>query len=58
MLSCVSGLGANVLDVEHSRISGSLDLGEADIVLALETRGPEHCKDLEIALTDAGYTVV
>ncbi|MEV7044212.1 threonine ammonia-lyase [Amycolatopsis sp. NPDC051061] len=58
VLSCVSGLGANVLDVEHSRISGSLDLGEADVVLALETRGPEHCKDLEIALTDAGYTVV
>jgi threonine dehydratase len=58
VLSCVSELGANVLDVEHSRISGSLDLGEADVVLALETRGPEHCKELEIALTNAGYTVV
>ena len=47
-----------MLDVEHSRISGSLDLGEADVALALETRGPEHCKELEVALTNAGYTVV
>ena len=58
VLSCVSELGANVLDVEHSRISGTLDLGEADVELALETRGPEHCKEVEVALTNAGYTVV
>ncbi len=58
VLKCVSDLGANVLDVEHSRISGALALGEADIVLALETRGPEHCLDVETALTNAGFTVV
>ena len=58
VLKCVSELGANVLDVEHSRISGTLALGEADIVLALETRGPEHCQEVETALTNAGYTVV
>jgi threonine dehydratase len=58
VLKCVSELGANVLVVEHSRISGTLALGEADIVLALETRGPEHCLEVENALTAAGYTVV
>ena len=58
VLSCVSELGANVLDVEHSRISGALALGEADIVLALETRGPEHCLEVETALSSAGYVIV
>jgi threonine dehydratase len=58
VLSCVSELGANVLDVEHSRISGMLALGEADVVLALETRGPEHCLEVETALSNAGYVVV
>ncbi|MFD9896194.1 threonine ammonia-lyase [Amycolatopsis sp. NPDC059027] len=58
VLSCVSELGANVLDVEHSRISGSLALGEVDVSLALETRGPEHCEDVVAALEHAGYTVV
>ncbi|WIX81959.1 threonine ammonia-lyase [Amycolatopsis carbonis] len=58
VLTCVKELGANVLDVEHSRISGSLALGEVDVALALETRGPEHCKQVEAALADAGFTIV
>ncbi|MEC3979847.1 threonine ammonia-lyase [Amycolatopsis sp. H20-H5] len=58
VLSYVSGLGANVLDVEHSRISGNLALGEVDVALALETRGPTHCEQVTTALQQAGYTVV
>ncbi|GAA3571584.1 threonine ammonia-lyase [Amycolatopsis ultiminotia] len=58
VLSSVKDLGANVLDVEHSRISGSLALGEVDVALALETRGPEHCAEVEAALADAGFTIV
>lgn len=58
VLSRVSELGANVLDVEHSRVSGSLALGEVEISLALETRGPEHCAEVAEALQGAGYTVV
>ncbi len=58
VLSYVSGLGANVLDVEHSRVSGSLAVGEVEISLALETRGPEHCAEVTEALQSAGYTVV
>ncbi|KZB87583.1 threonine ammonia-lyase [Amycolatopsis regifaucium] len=58
VLSRVSELGANVLDVEHSRVSGSLALGEVEISLALETRGPSHCAEVAEALQKAGWTVV
>jgi threonine dehydratase len=58
VLARVSTLGANVLDVEHSRISGALSIGEVEISLALETRGPEHCEEVAVALTAAGFTVV
>ncbi len=57
LLGLVGTLGANVLDVEHSRISGSLPLGDVEVVLALETRGPEHCAAVVAALRSAGHAV-
>lgn len=56
LLKRVGELGANVLDVEHSRVSGALRLGEADVALDLETRGVEHCAQVTEALHAAGYT--
>lgn len=50
VLSRVSELGANVLDVEHSRIAGRLAVGEVEIGLTLETRGEEHCEEVATAL--------
>jgi threonine dehydratase len=58
VLSRVSELGANVLDVEHSRISGRLALGEVEVALNLETRGPEHCEQVATELQSSGFTVV
>ncbi|WP_024874968.1 threonine ammonia-lyase [Saccharomonospora piscinae] len=58
VLSRVSELGANVLDVEHSRISGRLAMGEVEIALKLETRGPEHCADVAAQLQRAGFRVL
>lgn len=58
LLTRVGQLGANVLDVEHSRIAGALELGEVEISLNLETRGPEHCNDVAAELQRAGYTVM
>jgi threonine dehydratase len=58
VLSKISDLGANVLDVEHSRISGTLALGEVEVALALETRGPEHCREVAAELQLAGFTVM
>jgi threonine dehydratase len=58
LLSLVGDLGANVLDVEHSRISGALALGEVDVALNLETRGSTHCAQLVDTLHSSGYSVL
>ncbi|MGH3917253.1 MAG: threonine ammonia-lyase [Pseudonocardiaceae bacterium] len=56
LLGRVSASGANVVDVSHSRISGTLPLGEVVLALSLETRGPQHCQELLTDLGTAGYT--
>jgi threonine dehydratase len=58
LLALVGARGANVVDVEHSRITGTLPLGDVEIALTLETRGPEHCTELVDALRGAGHVVV
>lgn len=58
VLASVSDLGANVLDVEHSRVSGRLALGEVEISLNLETRGSEHCAAVAAGLTGEGFVVL
>jgi threonine dehydratase len=47
-----------VLDVSHSRIAGALPLGDVEVALSMETRGPEHCAELVDALHAAGHAVV
>ncbi|HEX3790204.1 MAG TPA: threonine ammonia-lyase [Pseudonocardiaceae bacterium] len=55
LLTLIGDLGANVVDVEHTRISGELRLGDVDVALSLETRGQEHSTQVTAALTAAGY---
>jgi threonine dehydratase len=57
LLALVGSLGANVLDVSHSRISGALPLGDVEVALAMETRGPDHCTEIGEALRAAGHAV-
>jgi threonine dehydratase len=57
LLGLVAGLGANVLDVEHSRTTSHLDLGEVEVALTVETRGADHRVELLDALTGAGHAV-
>lgn len=42
ILQRVAALGANVLSVEHNRTSPTLRIGQVEIILELETRGPKH----------------
>ncbi|MEO9223156.1 MAG: threonine ammonia-lyase [Mycobacteriaceae bacterium] len=56
VLATVGACGANVLDVAHSRVAGTLALGEVQVALTLETRGPEHCAVVLAALADAGFS--
>jgi threonine dehydratase len=58
LLVLLGRLGANVVDVEHSRVSATLPLGQVEVALALETRGREHCGDIVDALRAAGHAVV
>ncbi|MFB9907249.1 threonine ammonia-lyase [Allokutzneria oryzae] len=57
LLTRIGALGANVLDVEHTRVSGALALGEVVVALNLETRGAEHCQQVVTTLRQVGYTV-
>lgn len=58
ILGLMATHGANVLDVAHSRIAGTLPLGDVQVALTLETRGPEHSTELVTALREAGHVTV
>ncbi|MEU0524164.1 threonine ammonia-lyase [Streptomyces niveus] len=58
LLGVLSVADANILDVGHVRTDPRLGLTEADVELRLETKGPEHCADVEAALREAGYTIL
>ncbi|MDT0387212.1 threonine ammonia-lyase [Streptomyces dubilierae] len=58
LLSVLSVVDANVLDVSHVRTDPRLGLTEAEVELHLETKGPAHCAELGQALREAGYTVI
>ncbi|MFF0472467.1 threonine ammonia-lyase [Streptomyces sp. NPDC004284] len=58
LLAVLTVVDANVLDVSHVRTDPRLGLTEAEVDLHLETKGPEHCREVEEALRDAGYTVI
>jgi threonine dehydratase len=57
LLGDLAGLGANVLDVSHDRLTPRLHVDEAEVVLQIETRGPAHCEEVISALRAAGYTL-
>lgn len=57
LVQLVAEQGANVVDVEHSRVRSELGLGEVAISLRVETKGREHGTELVRALEDAGYRV-
>lgn len=58
LLAVLTVVDANVLDVGHVRTDPRLGLTEAEVELHLETKGPEHCREVEEALRDAGYAVL
>ena len=57
LLGDLADLGANVLEVGHERLAPRLHVDEAEVVLVVETRGPEHCDEVIGALRSAGYTL-
>ena len=57
LLRSLADLGANVLEVSHERLAPSLPVDEVEVVLQVETRGPEHCEDVKAKLRAAGYNL-
>jgi threonine dehydratase len=55
LLAELAAVGANVLEVEHERTATRLDVGEVEVFVVLETRGPEHAAEVVGALDRAGY---
>jgi threonine dehydratase len=55
LLGLLAEQGANVLDVEHSRTTSRLHLGEVEVALSVETRGQRHRAQLLTALRAAGH---
>jgi threonine dehydratase len=55
LLTRIADLGANVIDVVHERMGPRLRLDEAEVLLHLETKGPDHCEEVLQALRDDGY---
>lgn len=53
----VAEKGANVLDVHHRRGFADISMGDVEIVLHLETRGPDHVKEIIGALEERGLQV-
>jgi threonine dehydratase len=57
VLAELAAVGANVLEVEHERTDTRLHIGEVEVFVVLETRGPDHADEVVAALTRAGFSV-
>ncbi len=58
LLTEVAGLGANVLDVVHERVTPGLHVDEVEVLLQVETRGPGHCDGVIGRLRGSGYKLL
>ena len=54
----IAKLGANVISIHHERASETMDINGCYLRIVLETRNHDHIKQIESALTDAGYKLV
>ncbi|GAA11534.1 threonine dehydratase [Gordonia alkanivorans NBRC 16433] len=55
LLELLRDLGASVIDIVHSRVADDLYLGEVQVTVSVETRGPDHQHDVRRALSEAGF---
>ncbi|MCZ2404420.1 threonine ammonia-lyase [Paenarthrobacter sp. Z7-10] len=46
---------ANVTGVDHTRVGGSINMGDVSITVNLETKGHEHCEQVLTALRTEGF---
>ena len=54
LLDVIASHGGNVVSVEHYREEGGVPVGFTEVLIAVETRGPEHSDELRGALGEYG----
>jgi threonine dehydratase len=57
LLAEIAAADANVVDVEHGRMAPNLAIGEVEVGLTVETRGPSHAASVLKRLHDARYRI-
>ncbi|HZP45318.1 MAG TPA: threonine ammonia-lyase [Candidatus Binataceae bacterium] len=57
LLTLIALSGANIRTIEHDRMNLDLRIGSARVTLELETRGPEHIREIRARLVDAEYVI-
>jgi len=57
LVEVLSAQRTNIYAIEHDRTNRDVAMNDAEVVLDLETRGPEHVDELLAALRDHGYEV-
>jgi threonine dehydratase len=57
LLGLIADSGANVVGVEHHREGVAVHIGEVDVALQVETKGPHHIDQLLDQLSQQGYRV-
>ncbi|MCU0586905.1 MAG: threonine ammonia-lyase [Syntrophobacteraceae bacterium] len=57
LLDLVAALKANVLHIHHDRSSGHLPIQLSRVELEVETRGPEHIRQIAARLEESGYSL-
>lgn len=58
LTDAIGRLGANIVHIVHDRLSLSLPLTETRVDLSLETRGPDHNRDITAGLRRLGYPLL
>ncbi len=57
LLTLIADLEANVLHIHHDRGSGDIPIQLSRVQLEIETRGPEHVREISERLREKGYAV-
>lgn len=55
LANILSELKANIFQISHDRHKSSLPIGEAEVILELETRGPKHIQEILMRLEEESY---
>jgi threonine dehydratase len=48
---------ANILHIIHERAAKDIPIGFSKVILVLETRGPEHIREIRKVLNEKGYSL-